>query len=85
MLQLNTAEEPLVERCPNCGEHIVVTEEYKVIDGAPSFKIKGMRAANGYGLKFIDTPGVDKITGKETGHSFTSNRAQTTDNNQGDI
>lgn len=67
--------------CPECG-----ATSFRQI-GAPSFKIKGFRAESGYGGKFVDTPGVD-ADGKETGHSFTSNRTdgiarKTIDHNQG--
>jgi hypothetical protein len=46
--------------------------------------MKGYRAENGYGGKFIDTPGKDPVTGTETGYSFTSNRGgETIDHNHG--
>lgn len=45
------------------------------------FKIRGFRAANGYGGKFIDTPGVDQYTGRETGHSFSNDRGADIDHN----
>lgn len=47
------------------------------LPGAPSVKIKGPRAANGYGLKYEDTYGKSPVNGKETGCSFTSNRGFT--------
>lgn len=63
--------------CEKCGAMT------KKLPGAPSFKIKGFRAENGYGKKFIDTPGKDPVTGVETGYGFTSNRAGTIDHNAG--
>ena len=79
---LKTASDPMMVKCPHCDEQTPLNENDRS-PGAPSFKIKGMRAANGYGLKSIDTYGVNKETGKETGYSFTSNKAETTDHNQG--
>lgn len=84
-------------RCPNCqrvGERLVrdanvqVTclwcDEHPVMErllSAPSFKIKGLRAANGYGLKFMDTYGKSPVNGKETGCTFNSNRGSVVDHN----
>jgi len=80
VIMFGTSKDPLIKKCPHCGEYTPLDHK---VPGAPSFKIKGMRAANGYGLKSIDTYGVDQITGKESGYSFTSNKAQTSDHNQG--
>jgi putative FmdB family regulatory protein len=63
--------------CEKCG---AVTHK---LMGAPSFKMKGYRAENNYGGKFVDTPGKDPVTGVETGYSFTSNRGETIDHNHG--
>lgn len=61
---------------PDCrGKDILMVR----LIAAPSFKIKGSRASNGYGLKFEDTYGKSPVTGKETGCSFTSNRGGTID------
>ena len=68
--------------CENCACPIWL-ERDKKLPGAPSFKIKGLRAANGYGLKFQDSYGVSKTDGHESGYSFTSNKAETSDYNQG--
>jgi putative FmdB family regulatory protein len=62
--------------CPVC--HVPMTK----LMAAASFKIKGFRAANGYGMKFIDTYGKSPVNGTETGCSFTSNRGATLDHNQ---
>ena len=63
--------------CRKCG-----AMTHKVM-GAPSFRIKGFRAQNSYGRKFVDTPGKNPKTGEEQGYSFTSNRAETIDHNVG--
>ena len=70
-----------IMECPECKHYI----EYILGDnlpGAPSFKIKGLRAANGYGLKFQDSYGKSKTDGHESGYSYTS-KAGTVDHNQG--
>ena len=77
-------------QCPNCGsirEYLVVRESDQAyccgdtvcvkLPGAASFKIKGARAANSYGLKYEDTYGCSPVTGEETGCSFSSNRGGT--------
>lgn len=85
VLLFGTKKDPQMHQCSNCDQYTILSEENRLgITGAPSFKIKGMRAANGYGLKSIDTYGVDQITGKESGYSFTSNKAQTEDHNLGE-
>jgi putative FmdB family regulatory protein len=56
--------------CEKCGAQTI-----KGV-GHPCFKIVGLRAANGYGLKYIDTPG--RIEGELShGYSFTSNKGGT--------
>ena len=81
VLIMKSTSDPLIKKCPHCGEYAPLDNK---VPGSPSFKIKGMRAANGYGLKSIDTYGVDQVTGKESGYSFTSNKAQTSDHNLGE-
>lgn len=84
-------------RCPTCDhqEEVLVLNPEPVyckvchclmgkLPSSCSFKIKGLRAANGYGLKSIDTYGKSPVTDKETGCSFTSNRGGTVDHKQGD-
>lgn len=78
----NSNKNPKILPCKNCGCYIDLINS-KPLPGAPSFKIKGLRAANGYGLKFQDTYGVSKTDGHESGYSFTSNKAETSDHNQG--
>lgn len=68
--------------CPKCPKALHVYMEK--VPSSCSFKIKGLRAANGYGLKSIDTYGKSPVTDKETGCSFTSNRGGTVDHKQGD-
>ena len=63
--------------CNECG-----AMTHKVM-GAPNFRIKGFRAENQYGRKFIDTPGKNKNTGEEYGYSYTSNRGGTVEHNMG--
>jgi len=85
-------------RCNSCGKDFEGLHKYdemipcqhcgamstgKVIGGAPSFRIKGFRAQNSYGRKFIDTPGINPKTGEENGYSFTSNKGGTLDHNSG--
>jgi putative FmdB family regulatory protein len=53
-----------VSVCSKCGASA------RKLPSCASIKIKGLRAANGYGLKFIDTPGKSKITGEESGYSY---------------
>lgn len=60
--------------CPECARELMTKTPPAV-----SFKIKGLRASNGYGLKFEDTYGKSPVNGKETGCSFTSNRGGTVD------
>ena len=55
----------------------------KKVPCATSFKIKGLRAANGYGLKFQDSYGVNKVDGAENGYSFTGKDGKCIDHNQG--
>ena len=82
VILFGTKKDPGLKKCPGCGMYTVLSEKNRLI-GAPSFKIKGMRATNGYGLKSVDTYGVNPVTGKESGYSFTSNKAGTADHNQG--
>jgi putative FmdB family regulatory protein len=63
--------------CSKCGA------QSKKLPSVASFKIKGLRAANGYGLKFMDTPGKDAKTQEESGYSYTSTKGNTIDHNQG--
>jgi len=65
-----------VYRCRLCWSPM------KKLPSAVSFKMKGLRAANGYGSAFIDTPGTSR-DGQETGFSFSSNRGGTIDHNLG--
>lgn len=83
VLLFGTHKDPGMKKCVGCGQYIILSEENR-LPGAPSFKIKGMRAANGYGLKSIDTYGVDQVSGKESGYSFTG-KGGTRDHNQGGI
>ena len=69
-LIITDADREAMVVCPNCEE-----SDAHQNTNAPSFKIKGLRAANGYGLKFVDTPGKDVVTGDEHGHSFHSDRS----------
>jgi putative FmdB family regulatory protein len=63
--------------CPSCGK------TSRKIPSVSSFKIKGLRAANGYGLKFLDSYGKDR-NGEEVGYSFHSNKSDTiVDHNMG--
>lgn len=80
VLMFGTKKDPKLKKCPHCHEYAPLDNQ---VPGAPSFKIKGMRAANGYGVKSVDTYGVNKVDGRETGYSFTSNKGETTDHNQG--
>lgn len=57
--------------CEQCATQL--TDEMKLPTSA-SFKIKGLRASNGYGLKFQDTPGRSKVDDFETGYSFHSTK-----------
>jgi len=74
-------------KCGSCGE--TFEGLYKFKDDVPcrkcgamtkklptvaSFKITGLRAANGYGLKYIDSPGCNPVTGETSGHSFSSSK-----------
>lgn len=77
----NDAESDRIFECPECKHYIDPVFSDKA-PGAPSFKIKGLRAANGYGLKFMDTYGKSKIDDHESGYSYTS-KAGTVDHNQG--
>ena len=84
-------------RCPDCdykAEYLVPDTESPVscpdcctlmlkLPPTCSFKIKGLRAANGYGLKFMDTYGKSPVTDKETGATFNSNRGMVVDHNFG--
>jgi putative FmdB family regulatory protein len=67
--------------CPQC----LATDDLGIsmdkLIAAPSFQIKGLRAANGYGLKFMDTYGKSPVNGKETGCTFNSNRGSVVDHN----
>jgi len=76
-------EQPRMAWCKLCDTPINTRVAKGRIPGAPSFKIKGMRAANGYGLKFMDTYGKSKTDGHESGYSFTSNKGTVVDHNQG--
>ncbi len=73
---------PKIIKCKGCNTLIDLALG-KLLPGSPSFKIKGMRAANGYGLKFQDTYGKSKTDGHESGYSFTSNKGVVVDHNQG--
>ncbi len=73
--------EDLIRECEECGERIDLNEE-EPTPSAAAFKIKGLRAANGYGLKFMDTYGTSKTDGHESGYSFTG-KGGTADHNQG--
>lgn len=57
--------------CRNCG-----AQTYKLPTIA-SFKIKGFRAASGYGLNFIDTPSRNRETNETSGHTFSSSKVET--------
>lgn len=65
--------------CPFCQNQ----EAHKMPTSA-SFKIKGFRASNGYGGKFIDTPGTISHTDDSTGQSFHSNKGGSHDKNKSD-
>jgi len=54
--------------CPSCNATM------NKLMGAPSFRMTGLRAANGYGLKSIDTYGQCQVTGIESGYSYTDKR-----------
>jgi putative FmdB family regulatory protein len=69
--------------CVSCAASLGRTVFMTKLPSAVSFKIKGYRAANAYGQKFIDTPGKSPVTGEESGCSFTSNRGGTVDHNLG--
>ena len=58
---------------PSCIKEFGVTACFK-LPSNPSIKIKGARAANGYGLKFEDSYGRSPVNDTETGCSFSSNR-----------
>jgi len=89
---------PLYEyECPAC--EIKFEGLYKFDDSVPciecgtttnkvptcaSFKIRGFRESNGYGTKFIDTPGKNPETNDDIGHSFSSTKAVKVDTNLGD-
>lgn len=62
-------------KCP--GVDVIMTR----LPGAPSFKIKGARATNSYGVKFEDTYGKSPVNDKETGCAFVSNRGFTAEHN----
>ncbi len=79
MLITATDRQPRGMQCSAC-KALIDTSPAKRLPGAAAFKIKGMRAANGYGLKSIDTYGVDGVTGEESGYSFTG-KGGTTDHN----
>lgn len=82
LLIVSKDRQPRGCQCVAC-KALINTEPGNRLPGAPSFKIKGLRAANGYGLKFVDSYGKSKTDGHESGYSFTSNKAETTDHNQG--
>lgn len=63
--------------CPECG---AMTRKMPT---CASFKIRGFRASNGYGAKFIDTPGKCPDTNDDIGHSFSSTKAEPIDTNLG--
>ena len=80
VLMFGTKKDPMIKKCEACGEQMPLDDK---LPGAASFKIKGLRAANGYGLKFQDSYGVSKTDGHESGYSFTSNKGEVVDHNQG--
>jgi len=57
--------------CNKCG---AMTTKLPTV---ASFKITGLRAANGYGLRYIDSPGRNPVTGETSGHSFSSSGVDT--------
>jgi len=57
--------------CRKCG-----ATTFK-LPSASCIKIKGFRDANGYGMKFIDTPGHNKETGENSGYSFSPTKVST--------
>lgn len=63
--------------CPKCGFSTLHR-----LPSAPSFRMTGARAANGYGAKFIDTPGRHGGVWS-SGYSFHSNRGGQVEANQG--
>ncbi len=70
VLIMSDDRQPRGCQCSRC-KALIDTSPKKRLPGAASFKIKGMRAANSYGLKSIDTYGRDEMTGEESGYSFT--------------
>lgn len=76
----DSEKNPKIKVCETCGEHMPLDRK---LPGAPSFRVKGLRAANGYGLKFTDSYGKSNTDGHESGYSYTSNKAETVDHNQG--
>ena len=70
-----------MRQCEECDYEIDLSMQ-EPIPAAVAFKIKGLRASNGYGLKFQDSYGVNKVDGRETGYSFTG-KGGMTDHNQG--
>ena len=69
-------------KCNMCDAAIDLRDH--TLPGASCIKIKGLRAANGYGLKFQDSYGVNKVDGSENGYSFTGKDGKCVDHNQGD-
>jgi putative FmdB family regulatory protein len=49
----------------------------KKLPSASCIKIKGFRDANGYGLKYIDTPSFNQNTGESSGYSFSPTKVIT--------
>lgn len=63
--------------CPKCKQIAAIRQL-----SAPSFRMTGSRAANGYGAKFIDTPGRHGGVWS-SGYSFHSNRGGQVEADQG--
>jgi len=57
--------------CKFCGAST------KKLPTVAAFKITGHRAANGYGLNFIDTPSFNQQTGESSGYSFSGTKVDT--------
>ena len=57
--------------CNKCGAMT------KKLPTNASFIMTGHRAASGYGLHYVDSPGKNPRTGDKSGHSFTSSKVNT--------
>jgi putative FmdB family regulatory protein len=63
--------------CEKCGA------QTKKLPTKAHFQISGYRAANGYGGKFIDTPGRNPVTAERNGYSHKGADVAPLDHNQG--